>query len=1157
MKTFILVCGMLPGRSSIKWLLFLALIFGTMRTLCVAADQPSRVQSLPALVRLENWRVAEKSNDVIQADQWPGSLSLRFHSEEGKIARVLLETPVTIPDWATGLNFVMGNDGKQGRFTIQWLVQDAQGRGYLFMTDSSRLNDKAGGVISVSNSKQRRCPMKMAVPGLTRPVMVPNSGGDIEPLGDRILPQAPLRLRGLQLKGYDKDAGSSANLYLTDFAFTRLSPATSGFYYAFDDQECFGEVDPVPNLSLGQLGVEAGGKVTVSWEALDRYDGQPFLTGGGEFSIDPKDPCSPLQFNQRIEFPIRERGTYWIRVKSARTTNNNANPAQISEREYRLDVIRGDGARPRTVIDASAQVPNSLIRIAPARSSLIYAGADPLRVPVLFWRPAAPVKSLSYRIQASSLSTAEILATAEGTLSGDAKGPARIDCDLTKCGGGSYRIHAEVLADGKLLDSLDRTIGKSGGEPVKIGHAAKGPSAEDLLSSRVPLTYLDPHVPEGPRDNPVASRKMLEDFMDQAGTITDKVELLIRWKDIEVLPGVYDWAQLDRLLAYAQTKKLTVLLWPSVVAVEPEWVPSCFTQNKEGSIFGHNRYLFHRARLDYWHAEPIRKPAIEFLAALAARYREHPAVHGYFFITEHPSEASHIGWYDGYNPEAIEHFRQHCQQTWPTLNDLNKRWKTNFKSWSEVTTPSTESSLRYTLDWLAFRRDAIGDFLVDCAKALRQADPRRLIGIYIDGLDDNHVPKLRALGCFTANGGCQDPDRGGVEYLGRAVQGLQERPEETSVGQWSCLFPTQLDASVFSMMLGGGGNAHCKMYIETNKTFKELEPAPYSLDRFKQFIPIRGELRQTVRMPMDSYVLDDRNARLMKGRTTTWLGLGSGLSRNCFQSHLLCPAVPLEIATTGKLLFLMGDYVETFEQSVMDGLVRYVEQGGTVVMQADAGRTCVETPEDRWYLLRRFGFKPPTGEKADRHQFRMSPIAGDVFPTSATCFALGDLWPAPADPSAKVLAACEVDAGRPAITWKPVGKGRVVVIWSSSIIPPTVAGSGGDYPFLHDLARWAGVRMYGDASSPRLWTNLLKHREAETYYGLVYNSVWHEKAETVKGAARWFLPEGEYRITEMISGSSVGDRTATQLKNEGVAVDLKPNAVAIYRMEWVGPSSKK
>ena len=52
------------------------------------------------------------------------------------------------------------------------------------------------------------------------------------------------------------------------------------------------------------------------------------------------------------------------------------------------------------------------------------------------------------------------------------------------------------------------------------------------------------------------------------------------------------------------------------------------------------------------------------------------------------------------------------------------------------------------------------------------------------------------------------------------------------------------------MMMGGGGNAHCKMYVDWRRacaarpaTSQIMRKAPYSMDRYQQFMPIWNELR--------------------------------------------------------------------------------------------------------------------------------------------------------------------------------------------------------------------------------------------------------------------------------------------------------------------------
>jgi hypothetical protein len=120
-------------------------------------------------------------------------------------------------------------------------------------------------------------------------------------------------------------------------------------------------------------------------------------------------------------------------------------------------------------------------------------------------------------------------------------------------------------------------------------------------------------------------------------------------------------------------------------------------------------------------------------------------------------------------------------------------------------------------------------------------------------------------------------------------------------------------------------------------------------------------------------------------------------------------------------------------------------------------------------------------------------------------------------------------------------------------VPPTAgAGHGGPHPFLRDLARWAGVRLTTDATSPRLWTNLLKRKGEETYYGFAYHSRWQGSrtdSTPLTGAVRFQLPAGNYEVTELIAGTPGGVLSHTQLSETGLTVSLPPHATAVYRLE--------
>ena len=132
------------------------------------------------------------------------------------------------------------------------------------------------------------------------------------------------------------------------------------------------------------------------------------------------------------------------------------------------------------------------------------------------------------------------------------------------------------------------------------------------------------------------------------------------------------------------------------------------------------------------------------------------------------------------------------------------------------------------------------------------------------------------------------------------------------------------------------------------------------------------------------------------------------------------------------------------------------------------------------------------------------------------------------------------------MSWRQVGKGRVLVIWAETALPPM----NGGYPFLRDIARWAGVRLTTDSDQPLFWLNLLADRDGRSWYGLVHLGQWQgEPRAAVTGQVRWLgLPDGTYEVSELIGNRSLGTMSGTDLRTEGLTVTLEPRAVAIFRL---------
>jgi hypothetical protein len=400
---------------------------------------------------------------------------------------------------------------------------------------------------------------------------------------------------------------------------------------------------------------------------------------------------------------------------------------------------------------------------------------------------------------------------------------------------------------------------------------------------------------------------------------------------------------------------------------------------------------------------------------------------------------------------------------------------------------------------------------------------------------------------MTANGGAHSAFI--PFYAEKSLRGLQMRTEEITPRQWSGTGPYQLDQSLFFVMAGGGAHAHCKAFIDTTKRFAEVQEPKYSLGRYARFIPIWSELRRTATPPIETFVYDDLNSSLMLGRST-YTGAGGDFwtTLNLLQAHVPFANTPPDFAERGKLLFVTAAASRFMEKAQREQVVRFAERGGTVVMKAFAGSVDPDRPGEEWMLLRRFGFAPPEGA-VEPSRYRLTrPVAGPVFGEKPGDFVLRDLWNVPVREGEQVAAVLAGNTGRVAISWRPVGKGRVAVIWAETTVPPFAAAPhGGTRPFFRDFARWAGVALPADADSALLWTNLLKRDDGLAWYGLVHAG--HD-GQPVTGRSWWpSLPGGTYHVTELINPRDLGELPAERLRTEGVSVTLQPHEVAIFKLE--------
>ncbi|MBC2602693.1 beta-galactosidase [Puniceicoccus vermicola] len=1116
----------------------------------MASTNEDPVERIPEMADVESWVIAENGSDRLSWFPISERLGLGITDfRRGDIADIWLKEPVRVPEWSDEFSLdIHSTGGWPTGFQLRLLVKDCQGHVYDYDLHSNLLPKRT----HYFANNQRPRAVRVYAPGFKRPVMR-RAGATLDAVDPSVrdLPEPPLSVVGIRFEGLnykEPAAGENAKplvFSLGNFKFTRLLWREADFYYSLADTEYFGADDPVPSLSLGELKQpHYGEQFVISWDVRDEYAGQPFLVGGEEILVDRDDPDYRNTFLRKIEIPVFAEGSYWIRVKKKWNREPARLTSRIDEFEFRLDILAGEEPADREEVAPEVQVPYSFLRMAPNRESFVGEENDSVLWETAFWLPDdADRHEYQWKLTIRHDSSGELVDEFEGDLESV---PQRqmVPVSLGKMKAGTYQMKMDVFEDGELMDRETRLFGVKEAESPWSEIPASIPSYEEILEGDS-IIYLMPHGYGSIRD-PEERWRLLKNFLDRASEITSTVEFIVRWRDIEPMEGVYDWSELDRFLDYAETKGVTVLIWPSIMGAEPEWLPAIYEKprNEDGEIYNPIPYTFHGGRINHYYSDEVKAATLNLYRTLAERYRGSPAVHGYFVLTEHPYDMPTSGWYIGGSEETLGQFRDHLRREFQTLEAVNSRWATDYASWEAIIVPPEEATGRQRLDWLAFLRRGVGSHLIDCVETIREVDDHRIIQVYTGGQTPETMDALSDMGCMLADGGSQNPETFGGAAMQMADYGLQRRAEEVSVGNWSEHFPTQLDATLYTMLLGGGGNANIKMFYPVRLDYEQLLSAPHSLDRFLQFIPIWKELRYTKTMPREVYVLNDLNAGMLEIERLNYHGeLWPDMV--LMEAGINAPWGDIDRACRGKMMILPG--ITVYEEKTIDKIVQYVEDGGTVFLYADSGRSSPDLPEEDWILLRRFGLSVPVTETGVGGYVDVIPVAGDVFDEEAGTWRFRTAWPHDSKEGEEVFAFFDEKVDASAITRFPFGEGQVIVAWASSIVPAVIEE---EYPFMRDIARWVGVDLLARSDSPSLWTNLLSQENSDDYYGLVYHPAYLMRGKkAVDGTVFWRLPQGEYQVAEMISEQILGVFSADTLWNEGLSTALGPREVAIYRMK--------
>jgi beta-galactosidase len=242
------------------------------------------------------------------------------------------------------------------------------------------------------------------------------------------------------------------------------------------------------------------------------------------------------------------------------------------------------------------------------------------------------------------------------------------------------------------------------------------------------------------------------------------------WSAIETAPEKYDWRDYDRMMELEARHGIRVVIAEMITAA-PEWV---WKRYPHARFEAHDGYRgvpsisasaavggFPGLCLDN---DDVRALAERFLKALAARYKDHPAMYGYDLWNECNTSGGGGGYFQVassahipnehrgtalgrmycYCPATQRLFRAWLQRRYPSLEELHRRWHRYFASWEDVEAPRTGGPYADWLDWLEFREDRAHELLRWRREVIRSVDAKNRITAHGLGYTLEYLPSVSA-----------------------------------------------------------------------------------------------------------------------------------------------------------------------------------------------------------------------------------------------------------------------------------------------------------------------------------------------------------------------------------------------------------------------------
>ncbi|HEY3378631.1 MAG TPA: beta-galactosidase [Armatimonadota bacterium] len=881
------------------------------------------------------------------------------------------------------------------------------------------------------------------------------------------------------------------------------------------------------------------------------------------------DPDNLQSHRQRVAFPLGRDDNYWMRYQITA-----ADGKVVAGNELRAQVTGSPEMAASKPVAVTQPPVMGYLRVNPvAHTNGVYAIGEPLKVALRLFPKAA--KTLTLRWQVTAYGYPAVLEHGEQEVTFGRE--VFRDVPLTVAaqpGRDAYRLLLSVVRDGKAVDQRAYYLGHQTDFRTpytgRLGKVLDRDYVKQASYNRV--SYFNPTARTAASED--VAFKHFSTTLDEISRITRYVTYMIDLRDLEVLPGVYDFALLDRVMDAAADRGCALTIRVGHVDQEGEfhWQRYSRQLSYDGTEIPQPFYggfaVTDEEFTAGWHRA---------YQALYNRYKIHPGFQGYYLmqpagewtIQDKPWE----GIIAGYEAPTRAAFRHYLRDTLGlSLDALNARWGTKYRAWDDVLPPLPDFQLGKTPDlrmaWVDFNcfKDELGtEWFPTAAQKIREFDKNHVVIAY-GGSDSPQ--KIVGTVDYMHNGGNHFLQREGklIDAWETGKMGWITEPHHPH--RWAAYGdPAQkgwvLDWSIFVMTAqagGGGANLHVYYMPEPQQSLIAHYGGAFAYDRFQRYLPIMNEL-QTVKLvqrPTQIAVLQDPYTLFCKHRTT--FGARSEDLKRWFEllKQDALHQEDLDPTHLGQYKLVLPNIIDEVmsEQHIVqvDHLVR--EQGARMLIAANTGKFCPERGAQPFQLLKQLGISPPTGAYVQDQAGVAATVSADnpLFTQGAKVafFTLADMqrdlqsdevrksfwaWPYRWIPqtdyfgfygenmttNGRVLA--RFPSGAVAISQHQVGKGEVIVFWGTPDYKPALLQG-----MMARAAAWAGVV---DPSKGNPIPQMLEGDSAKLgrHYVLLY--------QETPGAYRQMLantPDGQWFVDDMVSDQKLGVFTGKELREQGMAI---------------------